>query len=84
MSYTEDQNNNPKGDNNTLIKIEIKASPKLQEFITTMTEAGRVIVKVGRLLVPILIAASVGIHYVLPQYTTTPQPAIEATQESRK
>jgi hypothetical protein len=84
MSQTNDQNNNPKDDNNTLIEIDIKASTELRDLITIMTEAGRVIVKVGRLLVPLLLASSVVFPHVLPQSTTTPQPAIEATQESQK
>jgi hypothetical protein len=71
------QNQQP-DDDDFNFKITLKLSTKLKEFIVTATKVGKVIIKIGNLLIPLLIIAGsidpkqVAPHFPLPPESTNP------------
>jgi hypothetical protein len=63
------RNPKPKPD----FELTISLSPRLKKFISTATEASRVVIKVGKLAVPLLIAGSTALQHFAPDRPHIPQ-----------
>lgn len=58
LKRTNNQNNQPDKNDDFNFSIRWKMSPKLRKFISTATEAGQIIIKVGKILIPLLLVGS--------------------------
>jgi hypothetical protein len=63
------------------LEVKFNLSPRLEEFRATFVEVGKVTVKIGRILIPILIAGSIALSHNdrLPQPSLPPD-SIEQIQ----
>jgi hypothetical protein len=65
------------------ISFKAKVSPKLRELISTTTEAGKTVVKVGQRLLPILIILGAIASSCVPMHPELSTPP-ESTQKTQK
>lgn len=61
----------PKDDFNFQIKF--KLSSKLKESVATATKTGKVIIAIGKILIPLILAASIALQQVTPQPPLPPE-----------
>lgn len=72
LKRANNQNNQPDNGDDFNFSIRWKMSPKLRKFISTATEAGQVIIKVGKILTPLLLLGSIAVKHPTPNHPQLP------------
>lgn len=75
---TKKQNQQPNNDDVNL-QIRLRFSPKLKELIIVATQVGKVGIKIGKFIMPLLLAGSIALKQVAPPFQLPP----ESTQQDK-